>query len=192
MVNSLESVNLIKKTYLKVLNTKAQTQSTLTTSANSPVELPRRHTLRTDGYEIYHPEGELELEDIEEDGIQHPHSPSTITMATTTPLSAISAYRNLLRATRIAFQGDNHMLHAARSETRKHFDQNRSVGVDTPLHIQHAVETADILRHNVVQGRKEEGEGKYELRIHKDIELGDNDTVKIPGGGNVKVDKPCS
>lgn len=31
-----------------------------------------------------------------------------------------------------------------------------------------------------------------ELRIHKDIELGDNDTVKMPGGKSVKVDKPCS
>jgi hypothetical protein len=31
-----------------------------------------------------------------------------------------------------------------------------------------------------------------ELRIHKDIERGDNDSVKKPKGGAVKIDKACS
>ena len=31
-----------------------------------------------------------------------------------------------------------------------------------------------------------------ELRIHKDIERGDNDTVKNPKGGTAKVEKACS
>lgn len=30
-----------------------------------------------------------------------------------------------------------------------------------------------------------------ELRIHDEIERGDNDSIKV-GGKNVKVDKPCS
>ena len=33
--------------------------------------------------------------------------------------------------------------------------------------------------------------GGIELRIHDDIERGDNDTIKV-GGNKVKVDKPCS
>jgi hypothetical protein len=31
-----------------------------------------------------------------------------------------------------------------------------------------------------------------ELRIHDDIERGDNDSVKNPRGGTVKVEKACS
>jgi hypothetical protein len=92
--------------------------------------------------------------------------------------------------------------------------------------IAHAQEVAKLLRHNIVQGRKVEGkealrEGKSikhptplpqnlaanslffflvrtELRIHDDIERGDNDSVKKKpppgGGGTVKDDgrKPCS
>ena len=92
-------------------------------------------------------------------------------------VSPLSAYRQLLRATRIAFQGsslfiltcdpsliyrntdlfyhnsdDYHMLYAARAEARRRFDEHRRTGVDTPMHIQHAIETANILRHNIVQG----------------------------------------
>lgn len=33
--------------------------------------------------------------------------------------------------------------------------------------------------------------GGIELRIHDDIERGDNDTIKV-AGNKVKVDKPCS
>lgn len=47
---------------------------------------------------------------------------------------------------------DYPILYAARAEARKRFDENRREGVDTPMHIQHALETADILRHNIVQG----------------------------------------
>ncbi|EEH39111.1 hypothetical protein PAAG_01573 [Paracoccidioides lutzii Pb01] len=122
-------------------------------------------------------------------------------MATTPLPNALSAYRLLLRATRIAFQGDFTTLHAARAEARKHFDQNRRLGVDTPKHIQHAVETAEILRTNVVQGVRVEGSGeagkgeeRYELRIHEHIERGDNDTIKTAGNKRIKaaVGKTCS
>jgi hypothetical protein len=85
------------------------------------------------------------------------------------------------------------------------------------MQINHAIEVASILRHNIVQGaRSAEDEnarwGVYppsftrkimdwhrganiwsvtELRIHDEIERGDNDSIKI-AGKNVKVDKPCS
>lgn len=108
-------------------------------------------------------------------------------------VSAISAYRSLLRATRIAFRNDDTLLFAARSEARKQFEAHRRTGVDTPMQIQHAVETASILRHNIVQGTRDRGDedGKWELQIHDEIERGDNDSVKI-GGKKVKIDKPCS
>ncbi|PGH17456.1 mitochondrial zinc maintenance protein 1, mitochondrial [Helicocarpus griseus UAMH5409] len=119
-------------------------------------------------------------------------------MAAAAAPSPLSAYRLLLRATRIAFQGDIATLTAARTEARKQFDANRRLGVDTPMRIQHALETAEILRTNVVQGVKVEGEeegvDKYELRIHEHIERGDNDTIKTAGNKKVTVGvgKTCS
>ena len=107
----------------------------------------------------------------------------------TPAVSALSAYRTLLRATRIAFEGapthpaplnfpppsfplqkltsysrypgDVRTLHAARVECRKHFNEHRRPGVDTPMRIQGALEAAHMLRTNVVQGVREArvGEG---------------------------------
>lgn len=103
----------------------------------------------------------------------------------TPSLSALSAYRQVLRATRLAFRGtlhqpfyyypltadaNNHkttddfnVLVAARAEARKQFDQHKRTGVDTPMQIQHALEAASILRHNIVQGARdaEDQEGKW-------------------------------
>lgn len=98
------------------------------------------------------------------------------------------------------------------------------------MQINHALEVADILRHNLVQGvRPSEDESArwgeclfslcpyfmrghrvpeclglprtalqeeyvltwLELRIHEEIERGDNDSIKV-GDKMVKVDKPCS
>lgn len=109
--------------------------------------------------------------------------------------SALSAYRQILRATRIAFKGwsdsdissfclsfvlckaldsvtdnkkktvedDFKILLAARSEARQQFEQHRRTAVDTPMQIQHALETASILRHNIVQGSRdaEKADGKW-------------------------------
>lgn len=102
-------------------------------------------------------------------------------MATPTAVSAKSAYRQLLRATRVAFESsspsrerlvcaievkscshtgidDSRVLLAARQEARRNFDSNRRVGVDTGLQINHAIEVANILRHNLVQGARDEGD----------------------------------
>ncbi|RAK96971.1 LYR motif-containing protein [Aspergillus ibericus CBS 121593] len=114
-------------------------------------------------------------------------------MASQTALSARGAYRQLLRATRVAFQDDIRVMIAARQEARRNFDSHRRQGIDTPMQINHAIEVANILKHNIVQGVREEGDenAKWELRIHDDIERGDNDSIKI-AGKKVKVDKPCS
>ncbi|KAJ6111478.1 Mitochondrial zinc maintenance protein 1 [Penicillium sp. IBT 18751x] len=128
----------------------------------------------------------------------------------TSSLSALSAYRQILRATRIAFQNDNRVLLAARAEARRNFEENRRVGIDTGLQINNAIEVANILRHNIVQGAREDGneDAKWEpecriraesnandwtteLNIHDEIERGDNDSIKV-GNQNVKIHKACS
>ena len=73
---------------------------------------------------------------------------------------ALSAYRNLLRATRIAFQEDFHLLHAARTQARTGFDSLRTLDADSEEAIkgvQHAEGVAQVLRHNLVQGKQIEG-----------------------------------
>lgn len=74
---------------------------------------------------------------------------------------ALQAYRHLLRATRIAFQGDERVLSAARQQVRSGFREKASLSPADPAvapAIQHAEQTAEFLRANVVQGRKQ-GEG---------------------------------
>jgi complex III assembly factor LYRM7 len=73
---------------------------------------------------------------------------------------ALSAYRHLLRATRIAFQEDHHLLHAARTQARTGFDNLRSLDGDSEealKGIEHAEGVASVLRHNIVQGKTVEG-----------------------------------
>lgn len=50
------------------------------------------------------------------------------------------------------------MLHAARAEARNSFQQNASLSLDSPeatAAVAHAEEVAQILKQNVVQGKKE-------------------------------------
>ncbi|KAI8959368.1 hypothetical protein F5Y11DRAFT_303558 [Daldinia sp. FL1419] len=107
---------------------------------------------------------------------------------------ALQAYRGLLRAARVAFQGDERVLTAARASIRESFRVNASLestDPELPGAIKHAEEVAAILRQNIVQGRKD-GE-IYKLRIHEDTERGDNDTVKFPNGQTAKIDgKTCA
>ncbi|KAI1114101.1 hypothetical protein F5Y14DRAFT_190834 [Nemania sp. NC0429] len=111
--------------------------------------------------------------------------------------TALPAYRNLLRAARIAFQGDVAMLTAARSSIREGFRANAALeptSPEFPAAVKHAEEVATILRQNVVQGKREGDGDLYKLRIHEETERGDNDSVKFAGttlstgGGN----KCCS
>ncbi|RKU42612.1 putative zinc maintenance protein 1, mitochondrial [Coniochaeta pulveracea] len=107
---------------------------------------------------------------------------------------ALVAYRNLLRAARIAFEGDANVLSAAKESIRNGFRDKRSLSASDPevqASLQHAQDVAQFLRSNVVQGRKD-GD-VYRLRIHKDTERGDNDTIKL-GNKTIKVDgqKCCS
>ncbi|KAH0365761.1 hypothetical protein KCU65_g5830, partial [Aureobasidium melanogenum] len=94
----------------------------------------------------------------------------------------LSTYRNLLRATRIAFQGDDSTLYNSRRFARDSFDQNRGIkagSIEAEKAVEHAQGVAQILRENVVQGATDKEESDtYKLRIHDQTERGDNETVK--------------
>ncbi|PTB70260.1 hypothetical protein BBK36DRAFT_1097812, partial [Trichoderma citrinoviride] len=99
---------------------------------------------------------------------------------------SLAAYRNLLRAARIAFQGDVHVLSAAQAQIRQGFQENRALDSSSSIEsaIRHAEDVATILRQNVVQGQKMEGKGDdhtYKLRIHEHTERGDNDSILTAG-----------
>jgi complex III assembly factor LYRM7 len=106
--------------------------------------------------------------------------------------------------------GDTHLLYAARSQARNGFDKHRSLEASSKEAtdgITHAEGVAEVLKHNIVQGKQVDGTDKLstrhkmvatcgrwlirrpELRIHEHTERGDNDTVKNPlgKGGVVKV-----
>lgn len=76
---------------------------------------------------------------------------------------ALQAYRSLLRATRLTFQGDERLLANARDQIRAGFREKASLSPSDPAvapAVQHAREVAAMLRENVVQGRNE-GDGRY-------------------------------
>ncbi|KAL7780055.1 hypothetical protein CFE70_010076 [Pyrenophora teres f. teres 0-1] len=122
---------------------------------------------------------------------------------------ALVAYRNLLRSARIAFQGKpQHLVHvshmltlvgdmntlfAARTETRKHFEENRNLRVgseELESALVHAKEVAKFLRENVVQGQAAD-EDKYKLRIHEYTERGDNEDIKKGKGKSTLGGTKC-
>ncbi|CEI61227.1 hypothetical protein FVEN_g6047 [Fusarium venenatum] len=104
-----------------------------------------------------------------------------------TTVPALNAYRHLMRAARIAFQGDAPVMSAAQIQIRNEFRQKATIDAsDAPAAIKHAEEVAKVLRQNVVQGRRiEDGKDSYKLRIHKDIERGDNESIKTAGKGTI-------
>ncbi|KAM0668070.1 hypothetical protein ACQRIT_000570 [Beauveria bassiana] len=101
-------------------------------------------------------------------------------------MAAAVAYRNIMRAARVAFEGDAPTLLAAQSRIRDEFRSKQALDPkDSTVGegIEHATQVAQFLRQNVVQGKKMEGEEKYKLRIHKDTERGDNESIKSSGSG---------
>jgi complex III assembly factor LYRM7 len=85
-------------------------------------------------------------------------------------MSALSAYRHLLRSARIAFEGDAMMFNAAQQESRKAFEQNKAVaGEAAEALVKHAKDVAIILRTNVIQGKKEGDEvySEYSRRVRR-------------------------
>ncbi|KAK7538790.1 mitochondrial zinc maintenance protein 1, mitochondrial [Phyllosticta citribraziliensis] len=99
-------------------------------------------------------------------------------------VSALTAYRNLLRSIRIAFEGDVATMNAARFEARNNFEANRDLPQDSKVlekSISKANEVSKFLKENLVQGKVTD-EGKYQLKIHEHTERGDNESIKQPAG----------
>ncbi|KIJ68944.1 hypothetical protein HYDPIDRAFT_105481 [Hydnomerulius pinastri MD-312] len=101
--------------------------------------------------------------------------------------AARSAYRDLLRASASTFAGDIPIRKAFQVKMRTETlvldsaSQNDPKQVEEKLQL--AKELATMLRRNVVQARKVEapsGEAAWNLRITKDTELGDNESIKSP------------
>ncbi|KAF9009418.1 RF-1 domain-containing protein [Cyathus striatus] len=102
--------------------------------------------------------------------------------------SSRSAYRNLWRAASATFSGDVPVLKAFRLKMRDDAINFQSIA-DPKLYeeqIKLNREIADFLRRNVVQAVKVydtetvSSEERWRVRITKDTELGDNDSVKNP------------
>jgi complex III assembly factor LYRM7 len=69
---------------------------------------------------------------------------------------------------------DNAALTAATNEIKRKFREEPD---DLNRDIKHAQDVALILKHNVVQAKKD-ASGRYKLNLHKDTELGDNSSIK--------------
>jgi len=91
-----------------------------------------------------------------------------------------SAYRSLLRSAAVAFRGDERVLTEFRLKARNDFIGGRATAEESEYLVQlsHAFEVARFLRRNVVQGINETESDSWTLRWRKDIELGDNETIK--------------
>ncbi|ODV81473.1 mitochondrial zinc maintenance protein 1, mitochondrial, partial [Suhomyces tanzawaensis NRRL Y-17324] len=109
----------------------------------------------------------------------------TLSMST----AAISAYRQALRATRLAFQNDIPVLSAARTQIRQGFDNHRSLQEQEQIdeEIKKMNEISTFLVKNIVQGEKrvEGNKDRYYLKFHDKTELGDNETIKQAGRANM-------
>ncbi|KAF9559194.1 hypothetical protein EC968_006673 [Mortierella alpina] len=95
----------------------------------------------------------------------------------------LGAYRNLLKAQRQTFKGDWETLtaDAARLKTYTEFDTKRNETDETKIkeQLELANQVASLLRHNLAQAVQVEGKDDiYSLKLNKDHELGDNETLR--------------
>ncbi|KAG0200686.1 hypothetical protein BGX28_006317 [Mortierella sp. GBA30] len=93
----------------------------------------------------------------------------------------LGAYRNLLRAQKQTFKGDWNTLAAARLKTYTEFDTKRNETDEAKIkeQLELANQVASLLRHNLAQAVQIEGkEDIYSLKLNKDHELGDNETLR--------------
>lgn len=96
--------------------------------------------------------------------------------------AALTAYRHALRASRVAFNNDLRTLTAARLKMRQGMINPPNPDMSPKEQVQFMEDVAKILRQNVVQGTKlpqtKDGKDVYQLNIHPDTELGDNESIK--------------
>ncbi|KAE9400772.1 hypothetical protein BT96DRAFT_818761 [Gymnopus androsaceus JB14] len=94
--------------------------------------------------------------------------------------SVRSAYRALYRASSSTFAGDAPVLRAFRSKMRQDLMETDSSSYEN--YAKHAREVAEFLRRNVVQATRlpEDTSDTWSIRLTKDTELGDNESIKSP------------
>lgn len=94
--------------------------------------------------------------------------------------ATLSAYRNALRATKVAFRQDLPILTAARLQIKENIRNNSNLNNESN-ELKEAIEklndVSKFLISNVVQGEKQQ-DGRYFLNFHEDTELGDNESIK--------------
>ncbi|KAF9186978.1 hypothetical protein BGZ51_009862 [Haplosporangium sp. Z 767] len=93
----------------------------------------------------------------------------------------LGAYRNLLKAQKQTFKGDWTTLAAARQKTYNEFETKRNETDETKIkeQLELANQVASLLRHNLAQAVQIEGKKDvYSLKLNKDHELGDNETLR--------------
>ncbi|KAK0256269.1 Mitochondrial zinc maintenance protein 1, mitochondrial [Friedmanniomyces endolithicus] len=98
----------------------------------------------------------------------------------TNRVAVLATYRHLLRAINLSFANDPKLHPAAHRLAHESFAKTRrldSGSIEALEAVKHAQSVAQILRENVVQGRKvgAEGEEKYKLRFTEHTQLRDND-----------------
>ncbi|KAI8349660.1 hypothetical protein BD560DRAFT_410110 [Blakeslea trispora] len=93
--------------------------------------------------------------------------------------AVLQAYRHLLKTQREVFGSDHRAILAAKKETHARFMQSKDETNTTVLEqkLELAGQVASLLRRNVIQGVSK-GDDTFKLRITKDTELGDNDSIK--------------
>ncbi|KAI8983473.1 hypothetical protein BDB01DRAFT_850610 [Pilobolus umbonatus] len=93
--------------------------------------------------------------------------------------TVVSAYRRLIRTQREVFATDQRAYLAAKKESYNQFmkfkDETDAAVIEEKLRVAKDVEA--ILKKNVIQAVKKE-DNTFKLRITKDTELGDNDSIK--------------
>ncbi|KAJ8700317.1 hypothetical protein PTI98_003358 [Pleurotus ostreatus] len=117
--------------------------------------------------------------------------------------AARSAYRDLWRAARTTFSGDEPVFQAFRDKMRT--DALRLNQVASPEAYSSGIATtkeiASVLRKNVVQASlasepDPEGQSLWKLRMTRDTELGSNDSIKnpdpMPSSRSSRRQKCCS
>lgn len=104
---------------------------------------------------------------------------------------SLQAYRGLIRAANLAFQGDAAALRAACERIRGEYKVPVEDETDLKRRLQLAKDVAHILRTNVVQGVKKDDTERYKLKIHNETELGDNDDRFGPTQGSGESSGGC-
>ncbi|KAH6919005.1 RF-1 domain-containing protein [Coprinopsis sp. MPI-PUGE-AT-0042] len=113
--------------------------------------------------------------------------------------SARGAYRDLWRAARVTFRGDEPVLLAFREKMRLDALNASQAAKDTAAFEQYNVlgrDIAKVLRHNIVQANKlketSNGSDIYRVNMRAETELGDNDTVKKPSSSSSSSPREAS